>query len=127
MPNIGGWEIAIIVILALLIFGPKKLPELGSSLGKSIRGFKKGLKDNKEEIKATVAEVREATGVDEMKSAVAGVREAAGIDEMKSTVAEFRDAVNVKSALSLKDDAPEAKPSSAPTSDSAPENTDAAE
>ena len=50
MPNIGGWEIAIVVVLILIIFGPKKLPELGSSLGKSIRGFRKGLKDNKDEI-----------------------------------------------------------------------------
>ncbi|MGK7879793.1 MAG: twin-arginine translocase TatA/TatE family subunit [Crocosphaera sp.] len=36
-----GWpEIAIILIVALLIFGPKKIPELGSSLGKTLRGFK---------------------------------------------------------------------------------------
>ncbi|MGL5807560.1 MAG: twin-arginine translocase TatA/TatE family subunit [Xenococcaceae cyanobacterium] len=36
-----GWpEIAIIAVVALLVFGPKKLPELGSSLGKTLRGFK---------------------------------------------------------------------------------------
>lgn len=36
-----GWpEVAIILIVALLIFGPKKIPELGSSLGKTLRGFK---------------------------------------------------------------------------------------
>jgi sec-independent protein translocase protein TatA len=36
-----GWaEIIIILIVALVIFGPKKLPELGSSLGKTLRGFK---------------------------------------------------------------------------------------
>ena len=36
-----GWpELAIILIVALLIFGPKKIPELGSSLGKTLRGFK---------------------------------------------------------------------------------------
>jgi TatA/E family protein of Tat protein translocase len=127
MPNIGGWEIAIVVVLALLIFGPKKLPELGSSLGKSIRGFKKGLKDNKEEIQSTVAEVREATGVDEMKSAVAGVREAAGIDELKSTVAELREATSVKGALSMKDAAAESTSASAPAPAAKSENTDATE
>ena len=100
MPNIGPWEIAIVVILVLLIFGPKKLPELGSSLGKSIRGFKKGLKDNKDEIASTVAEVREATAMDDIKSAVKEVRQASGVDEVKATVAEIRQATNVKGVLS---------------------------
>ncbi len=98
MPNIGGWEIVIVVVLVLIIFGPKKLPELGSSLGKSIRGFKKGLKENKDEIASTVAEVREATGVDEIKSTVAEVREAAGVNEVKASVKEIRDAVSLKDA-----------------------------
>jgi sec-independent protein translocase protein TatA len=36
-----GWpEVAIIVAVAVLIFGPKKIPELGSTLGKTLRGFK---------------------------------------------------------------------------------------
>jgi sec-independent protein translocase protein TatA len=36
-----GWpEVAIIAVVALLIFGPKKIPEIGSSLGKTLRGFK---------------------------------------------------------------------------------------
>ena len=107
MPNIGGWEIAIVLVLILIIFGPKKLPELGSSLGKSIRGFKKGLKDSKDEVNSTVAEVREAAGVDEIKSTVKEVREAAGVDEIKSTVKEVREAANVKDALSLKADVAE--------------------
>jgi sec-independent protein translocase protein TatA len=59
MPSwIGPWEIAIVLVLILLIFGPRKLPELGSSLGKSIRGFKKGMKDG-QEAGATVAETHE--------------------------------------------------------------------
>jgi sec-independent protein translocase protein TatA len=61
MPSwIGPWEIAIILVLILLIFGPRKLPELGSSLGKSIRGFRKGMKDSGEEVNTAVSEVREA-------------------------------------------------------------------
>ena len=36
-----GWpEVAIIAIAAIVIFGPKKIPELGSALGKTLRGFK---------------------------------------------------------------------------------------
>jgi sec-independent protein translocase protein TatA len=40
MPNIGPMEIGIVLIIALVVFGPKKLPELGRSLGKGIREFK---------------------------------------------------------------------------------------
>lgn len=43
--QIGFTELLLILAIALLIFGPKKLPELGRSLGKSIREFKQGLKE----------------------------------------------------------------------------------
>jgi sec-independent protein translocase protein TatA len=38
--NIGPLEIIIVLIIALIVFGPKRLPELGSSLGRGIREFK---------------------------------------------------------------------------------------
>jgi len=57
MPSwIGPWEIAIVLVLALLIFGPKKLPDLGKSLGKSITGFRQGMKETKEEVTAAIKE-----------------------------------------------------------------------
>jgi sec-independent protein translocase protein TatA len=40
MPNIGAPEIAIILVIVLLIFGPKRLPDLGRSLGRGMREFK---------------------------------------------------------------------------------------
>jgi len=45
MPNIGLPELLIIVVIALVFFGPGKLPELGSAMGKAIRGFKKSVSD----------------------------------------------------------------------------------
>jgi sec-independent protein translocase protein TatA len=38
-------ELIIILVVALLIFGPKKLPEMGSAIGKSIKEFQKGMRD----------------------------------------------------------------------------------
>ena len=40
MFGLGVPEIAVIGLVAVLIFGPKKIPEIGSALGKTIRGFK---------------------------------------------------------------------------------------
>lgn len=40
MPNIGPLELAIVLIIALVVFGPKRLPELGRSLGRGIREFR---------------------------------------------------------------------------------------
>jgi sec-independent protein translocase protein TatA len=43
MPNIGPLELAIVLIIALVIFGPKRLPDLGKSLGSGMREFKDSL------------------------------------------------------------------------------------
>ncbi len=49
--GIGLPEMAVILVLALLIFGPKKLPEIGRSLGKAIRGFQEASRDFESEFK----------------------------------------------------------------------------
>lgn len=49
--GIGLPEMAVILVLALLIFGPKKLPEIGRSLGKAIRGFQEASKEFETEFK----------------------------------------------------------------------------
>lgn len=41
----GGWEIGIILVIVLIIFGPNRLPQMGQALGKSIREFKKAGKE----------------------------------------------------------------------------------
>lgn len=43
IPNFGPLEIALILVIALIVFGPKRLPELGKSLGKGINEFRDGL------------------------------------------------------------------------------------
>jgi sec-independent protein translocase protein TatA len=43
MPNVGPLEIALVLVIALVVFGPKRLPELGKSMGKGIREFKGSL------------------------------------------------------------------------------------
>lgn len=49
--NIGPLEIAIVLIIALLVFGPKRLPELGKSVGKGIREFKGSISGEDDEPK----------------------------------------------------------------------------
>jgi sec-independent protein translocase protein TatA len=43
LPNVGPLEIAIVLVIVLLIFGPKRLPGLGRSMGRGIREFKGSL------------------------------------------------------------------------------------
>jgi sec-independent protein translocase protein TatA len=45
--NIGPLEIIIVLIIALVVFGPKRLPELGSSLGRGLREFKETVSGDK--------------------------------------------------------------------------------
>jgi sec-independent protein translocase protein TatA len=43
MPNVGPWEIILLLLLALLLFGAKRLPEIGRSTGKALREFKESV------------------------------------------------------------------------------------
>ncbi|MBE2894847.1 Sec-independent protein translocase subunit TatA [Spirabiliibacterium falconis] len=46
MGGISIWQLAIIVLIIVLLFGTKKLKNLGSDLGESVKGFKKAMKDD---------------------------------------------------------------------------------
>jgi sec-independent protein translocase protein TatA len=63
MPSVGPGEIILVLIVALLIFGPKRLPEMGRSVGKSMREFKDSLSgkddDEIEHHSATVTRTQE--------------------------------------------------------------------
>jgi sec-independent protein translocase protein TatA len=54
MPNIGPLELVIILVIALLILGPGKLPDVGAALGKSIREFRKASSDVQEAVNVNV-------------------------------------------------------------------------
>lgn len=46
-----GWpEITVIVVIAILIFGPKRIPELGGALGKTLRGFKEEMNNDSPDV-----------------------------------------------------------------------------
>jgi sec-independent protein translocase protein TatA len=52
MFGIGFPELIVIMVVALLVFGPARLPEIGSALGKGIRDFKKGFEGAEDDSKA---------------------------------------------------------------------------
>ena len=56
MPNVGAPELIVILVIALIVLGPKKLPEVGRSVGKGMREFKESLagNDDDDEIPAVV-------------------------------------------------------------------------
>ncbi len=49
--NIGGWEIILIVLAILILFGAKKIPELAQGVGKGMKEFKKAIREVEEDIK----------------------------------------------------------------------------
>lgn len=58
--GIGLPEMALIMVIALLVFGPKKLPEIGRSMGKAIRGFQDASRDFENEFKREAEQIEQA-------------------------------------------------------------------
>ena len=82
MFGLGTPELMVILGIAFLLFGGKKLPELGSGLGRGIKAFKTGLRDVEESGKELLADN------------VPGVKEVAAIKEDVDKVADLRKAVS---------------------------------
>lgn len=57
--SVGPWELILILAIALIVIGPGKLPQVGSSVGRAITEFRKATTDVKKE-------VQEAVGVDDL-------------------------------------------------------------
>jgi len=66
MPNIGPLELVIVLIIALIVFGPKRLPEMGRSLGRGIREFRSSVTGKDD------GEPRELEGADDDETPVEG-------------------------------------------------------
>lgn len=67
MPSIGWQELAIVMVIVLLIFGTKRLPEVGRSMGKAIKGFKaetidKGLEETVQTVETKAEKAPQETG-----------------------------------------------------------------
>jgi len=54
MFGLGPWELLLIFLAVLLLFGAKRLPEIAQGMGKGIKEFKKAMKDTSEEIKGSL-------------------------------------------------------------------------
>lgn len=57
MGNLGGTEIVLILLIVVIFFGAKKIPELARGLGQGIKEFKKASSDIKQEIDASVKDI----------------------------------------------------------------------
>jgi sec-independent protein translocase protein TatA len=61
MPNVGPLEIVGLLLLALLLFGAKRLPEIGRSLGRGMREFKDSIAGNEDDDKPELTETTTST------------------------------------------------------------------
>ena len=75
--SIGPAELVLIFVIALLVFGPKKLPEIGRSVGKALREFKK----TSDEIKGRIEEEIEASELKDIRKDIQS-----GVDDLRSSV-----------------------------------------
>jgi len=86
MFGLGTPELIVILGIAFLVFGGKKLPEIGAGLGKGIRSFKSGLRDVEE------------TGKKALEENVPGVAEVTALKEEVDKVKDFGNVLNGKKA-----------------------------
>ena len=73
LPSLGVMELVIIMVIALIIFGPRKLPELGRSLGKSIGEFRRA----SNELKSTLEDEIRMEEVKEQRSKIEAEQDSA--------------------------------------------------
>jgi sec-independent protein translocase protein TatA len=67
MFGLGIPELIVIFVIALVVFGPKKLPDLGKSIGRAMAEFKKAQQEFQESVKSEMNEVQKTANLDELK------------------------------------------------------------
>ena len=67
MFGLGIPELIVIFVIALVVFGPKKLPDLGKSIGRAMAEFKKAQQEFQESVQAEMKEVQKTSNLEELK------------------------------------------------------------
>src|SRR3990170_5010625 len=110
MFGLGLPELVVILVIAVLIFGPKRLPELGQNVGKAIREFKKSTEELKNDVANSTGldeksrqELKDALNMEDVRKNIEGVgkdlQEAVTLEEPKSEAG--REEVQRKKKLNL--------------------------
>lgn len=104
MFGLGLPELIVIFVIALVVFGPKKLPDLGKSIGRAMAEFKKTQQEFQDSVQAEMKEVEKTTNLEELKKlgTLDGLSAYKGADEVKP--------VEAQTAEKKTDQVPEEKP-----------------
>ena len=102
--NIGPAEIIVVLVIALLVFGPKRLPQMGRSLGRGVREFRNaaatarselGIDDVISEVNGVKDDVSSAAGLDELKTSVADVTSSLGVDDLTKGIDDMKSSLKI--------------------------------
>ena len=91
--TIGFWEILLIVVILLLLFGPKKLPDLAKAIGEAYREFKKStstpvVEEERTPVKAEAAQKSDEEAVIELAKKLGISTEGKSVNEIAKEIAE---------------------------------------
>ncbi|MEB3234695.1 MAG: TatA/E family twin arginine-targeting protein translocase [Cyanobacteriota bacterium] len=78
--GIGLPEMAVIAAIGLLVFGPKRLPELGKTLGRTLKGFQSASQDFEKEFRTAIAATEAPAAADEAAALAASSDDAVGTE-----------------------------------------------
>ena len=103
MGSIGFGEIFFIILVAAVIFGPNKLPELGRSLGKTVKEFKSVINNIDTDIREEVEKIKETADFTEMDNTIKEIKEVhADLSEVGQILHHDVNINPMKSSVSLK-------------------------